>query len=712
MKNRLLFAFLLGISSLSAQKQLDLEDVIYGGKTVYNYYPRALNVNFLGDSNDLVYQRNDSIYVQAVNATDQVFMLDLAGLNSIIVEAGYTALKRLPSLKWENSNSILFSSAEGFFTVDLVDKQVSMFVAREKDGHNFDLNSCTGAVAYTVGNDLYIRKGKQPALFVAGNEGKDIIFGHTVHRNEFGINKGTFWSPDGSTLAFYREDNSMVSDYPLVNVDDRVAKLENIKYPMAGMASHQVKVGVYNLSSKEIVYLKTGEPYDRFFTNVCWTPDSKFLLIAELNREQNHMQLKKYNAQTGEQVSTLFEEKDDKWTEPQHPALFIPNTKSDFIWQSMKDGYNHLYIYSIDGKLKKQLTKGNWEVTQVLGFDKSARNIFIESTKEEALERHVYKVNLASGKMNRVTSEAGVHRVKISSDGRYAITTFSALNVPSKTNLKDTQGRLIRTLQIVSNPYEGIEIGKVELVKLKTRDGQFDLDARMVLPVNFDPGKKYPVIVYVYGGPHSQMVENRWLGGARGWQLYMAQKGYIAFTLDNRGTSNKGKAFAQAIHRQLGQLEVEDQMQGIEYLKSLPYVDAERIGVHGWSYGGFMTISMMTQHPEVFKAGVAGGPVIDWKYYEIMYGERYMDKPEENPEGYEMANLNSKVKNIDGRLLVIHGAIDPVVVWQHSLTFARECVKNRVQIDYFAYPRHEHNVIGPDRIHLMEKVTRYFDDFL
>lgn len=709
---KIFLILVVAFSMISMNGQLTIEDVIHGGKTFYNYYPRALNVKFKGDANILVHQRRDSVFTQALNSDKQVFLFDLKWLNKIMSSEGHETLRYLPSLNWDSEQTFSFTTAEGYFTIDTESNKITMFVGREKGADNLDLNKATSTVAYTIENDLYIKTGKEQAIEVAGDEGDDVIFGHTVHRNEFGIDKGTFWSPDGVYLAFYREDNSMVSDYPLVNVSERVAKLENIKYPMAGMKSHQVKVGVYNLATKSTVYLKTGEPYDRFFTNVCWTPDNKYLLIAELNRGQNHMQLKKYDASTGEYVATLFEEKDDRWTEPQNPALFIPNKKGDFIWQSQKDGYNHLYIHSLDGTLKKQLTKGDWEVTSVLGFDKAGKYVFIESTKEGAIERQAYKVSLASGKMTRITAETGVHHVKISKDGRYAITSFSSLNVPSKTNLKDTRGRLIRTLETVENPYKGIETGKVELIRLKTKDNQFDLDARMVLPVGFDPSKKYPVIVYVYGGPHSQLVQNRWMGGARGWQLYMAQKGYIAFTLDNRGTTGRGKEFAQAIHRQLGQLEVEDQMQGIEYLKSLPYVDADRIGVHGWSYGGFMTISMMTQYPDVFKAGVAGGPVIDWKYYEIMYGERYMDTPEENPEGYEQANLNNKVKDIEGRLMVIHGAIDPVVVWQHSLTFVRECVKNRVQIDYFPYPRHEHNVRGRDRIHLMEKVTRYFDDFL
>ena len=710
-KGFLLFSIVMCIC-VFANAQLTIDDVIHGGKTFYNYYPRALNVNFKGDANVLVFQRQDSVFTQKVGADKQVFLFDLASLNATLEKGEHEPLKRMPALKWVTSTSFSFTTAKGYYTVDHALNKISSYTAKPSGASNVDLNKSIGSLAYTIGNDLYLKKGQEAAVLVAGNEGEDIVFGHTVHRNEFGINKGTFWSGNGQSLAFYREDNSMVSNYPMVNVDKRVAELENIKYPMAGMASHHVTVGVYNLENKTTTYLKTGEPKERFFTNVCWTPDNQHILIAELNRGQNHMQLKKYNANTGEYVTTLFEEKDECWTEPMNPALFIPNKRGDFIWQSMKDGYNHLYIYGLDGKLKKQLTSGNWEVTRVLGFDKSAKYLFVESTKEEALERHVYKVSLASGKMQQITREAGVHRVKISKDGRYALSTFSSLNVPSKTVLKDTRGKLLQTLQVVENPYKGIETGKVELLKLKTKDNKFDLDARMILPVGFDASKKYPVVVYVYGGPHSQLVQNRWMGGARGWQLYMAQKGYIAFTLDNRGTANRGKEFAQAIHRQLGKAEVEDQMQGVEYLKSLPFVDADRIGVHGWSYGGFMTISMMTQHPDVFKVGVSGGPVIDWKYYEIMYGERYMDMPQENKEGYAQANLKNAVKNLEGRLLIIHGAIDPVVVWQHSLSFVRACVENGVQLDYFPYPRHEHNVMGKDRIHLMEKVTLYFDDFL
>lgn len=691
--------------------QLKLDEVIPGGKAYSKYYVWPYNVEFRGESNDLVFQRNDSVFVSSVAVDNQVLLFDLTWLNTLMSQYGQDEFKRLPKFKWQSEDFIVINARQSIYCVN-IDQESLKIIEKPLGAANVDWNKNYTSVAYTKSNGLYVKDEAGKEHVIEKSDDKNIVFGTTVHRNEFGIYKGTFWSPNGNSLAFYRKDESMVSDYPLVNIDERVAKLNNIKYPMAGMDSHHVTIGVYNVVSQKTVYLKTGEPKDRYFTNVCWTPDEKYILIAELNRGQNHMSLNKYDAASGKLVKTLFEEKDEKWVEPQHEAMFIPGSPKLFIWQSVKSGYNHLFLYDIEGNFKKQLTKGEWEVIDVIGFDKKAKNIFVQTTKDGVLESHAYKVSLSSGKLTKITQDAGVHHVKISKDGKYALTSFSSLKVPSKTNLLTTQGKLVKTINKNENPYKDIKVGEVKLVNLKTKDGSFDLHGRIVLPPNFDEKKKYPVIVYVYGGPHSQMVQNRWLGGARGWQLYMAQKGYIAFTLDNRGTQHRGKDFEQAIHRQLGVLEVEDQMQGIEYLKSLPYVDADRIGVHGWSYGGFMTISMMTKHADVFKVGVAGGPVIDWSYYEIMYGERYMDMPQENPEGYANANLRKDVEKLDGRLLLIHGAIDPVVVWQHSLSYVRECVKKGVQLDYFAYPRHEHNVRGGDRVHLMEKVTRYFDDFL
>ena len=317
-------------------------------------------------------------------------------------------------------------------------------------------------------------------------------------------------------------------------------------------------------------------------------------------------------------------------------------------------------------------------------------------------------MNVKSGKIEKLSSESGIHHGSLSVESSYLIDNWSATEVPHKSDIISAKGELLQNIQTSKDPLENYTLAENKLVTLKTADGKNDLFVRIIKPINFDPNKKYPVVVYVYGGPHSQLVNKGWHNSARWWQYYMASQGYIAFTLDNRGTNNRGRDFETAIHRQLGVLETEDQMQGIKYLKSLPFVDADRVGVHGWSYGGFMTLNLMLHHAETFKVGVAGGPVVDWDMYEIMYGERYMDMPQENPEGYENTDMRKHIPNLEGKLMLIHGVQDPTVVMQHSMKFVRECVEQNKQVDFFAYPTHPHNVRGKDRVHLMEKVSRYF----
>jgi dipeptidyl-peptidase-4 len=539
-----------------------------------------------------------------------------------------------------------------------------------------------------------------------------VVYGKAVHRNEFGITKGTFWSPDKKFLAFYRMDESMVADYPLVNISAREAQLKNIKYPMAGMTSHEVTIGIYHTASQQTIYLQTGEPKDHYLTCVSWEPSEKFIYVAELNREQNHLQLNKYAVENGEKVATLFEEHNEHYIEPENALLFFKHSPSQFIWQSKRDGYNHLYLYTTGGKLLKQITGGKFDVSSVLGFDAEEKNLFYRSNEGNPIEFQTYKINLKNGKKTQLTSAPGVHRSQLSKSGNYLLDRYGNLNTPLHIDLIHTASGKIQRLQTAENPYTGYALPEITLGSILSADGQTDLYYRLTKPVNFNPEKKYPVIVYVYGGPHSQMVTNAWLGSARGWDIYMAQKGYVIFTLDNRGTSHRGLAFEQVIHRQLGINETADQMEGIQFLKSLPYIDAARIGVHGWSYGGFMTANLMLRHPETFKAGVAGGPVIDWKYYEIMYGERYMDTPEENPEGYEAANMNLLAGNLKGRFLLIHGDEDATVVWQNSLSFLKSCIAAGTYPDYLVYPGQEHNMTGRDKVHLHEKITRYFEDFL
>jgi dipeptidyl-peptidase-4 len=532
-----------------------------------------------------------------------------------------------------------------------------------------------------------------------------------VHRDEFGIHKGLYWSPNGNALAFYKMDQTDVTDYPIVDWSVYPAQNKNIKYPMAGNKSHYVTLHVYNLKSGKTTAINTTGPKDQYLTNVSWSPDEKKIYIAILNREQNFCQLNEYDVESGNLTKTLFEERDEKYVEPLNPMLFVKGNSKQFIWQSRKDGFSHLYLYNIDGSLVKQLSKGNWEVKSVQGFDDKGENIFFHANEQSPVNQDFYSINLKSGKQTRLTSGNGFHTVSLNKDGTYALDNFSSCHTPREYSMINTHSLKSVLLFKAENPIKEYQLGTWKLFNIKNSEGT-DLFCRMFKPVNFDSTKKYPVLVYLYNGPHSQMVTNTWMAGGELWYQYMAEKGFIVFTLDGRGTSFRGKVFEQAIHRQLGTVEMEDQLKGIEYLKSLPYADATRLGVHGWSYGGFMTASLMSRNPGVFKVGVCGGPVIDWSYYEIMYGERYMDAPQENKEGYEKNNLLNHVDKLKGKLLMIHGAQDNVVVWQHSIMYQKRAVDKGVQLDYYVYPGHEHNVLGKDRAHLMEKVTNYFLDNL
>ena len=540
-----------------------------------------------------------------------------------------------------------------------------------------------------------------------------LVYGQSVHQNEFGIHGGLFWSPDGSRLAFYRMDQSMVSAYPLVHTNTRKATEEKLYYPMAGMPSHHVTLGIYDVASGKTTYIKTGEPKEKYLTNISWAPDSKTVYIAEVNREQNHMDLKAYDPATGDYIKTLFSEHNDKYIEPQWPMRFIPGRDKEFVWQTRRDGYTHLYRYNVDGKLLGQITRGEWEITDFLGFADGGKTIVYSSTQLSPIDRVIASVSIDGRKTRILTPQAGWHVGQLSSDGKYLLDTYESLKNPTENRLLSVAtGKPIATLYQSKDPEAGFINPEITFGTIKAADGVTDLHYRLLKPTNFDPAKKYPTIVYVYNGPHAQLVQNRFHAGCLGWDLYMATKGFVIFTVDGRGSAHRGAAFEQVIHRHLGKNEMADQMKGVDFLKSLPYVDADRIGVAGWSYGGFMTTNLMLTYPDVFKVGSAGGAVTDWARYEIMYGERYMDSPQDNPEGYKETNLSLRAGNLKGRLLLIHGTIDPTVVWQHTQLFVDACVKAGTYPDYMIYPEHKHNVLGVDRVHLNYTMARYFMDHL
>lgn len=712
----LLVCLFFEMNSLAQEKSLTLEDLIPGGKTYQNFVPKTdYKVQWYGDN--LVFSNEEEmLFANPQKPDEKKSLLTQSELNALLNEKE-TKLSGLSFVPFENQilATVFVPAEEKQFYLDLNNKTIAFEIPKKKDWANSDFCQENKRLAFTQENNLYLSDSEGKVVTIAEDSNPYIVYGQAVHRNEFGIQKGTFWSPKGNFLAFYRMDETMVGDYPLVDISQREAKLKNIKYPMAGMASHEVTVGIYELSTGKTVYLKTGEPKDHYLTNISWDPNEKYIYIAELNREQNHLQLNQYDIMSGEKTRTLFEERNDRYVEPEHPLLFLKKTPTQFIWQSKRTGYNHLYLYDTTGKLIRPLTSGNYDITDVLGLDKDEKQVFVVSNELSPIEFQIYKVTLKTSQKTQLTFDAGVHNAQLSFSGKYLLDRFSNLNTPLNIDLIDADNsskfKPVR-LQTAENPYKGYVLPEISLGSLKAADGKTDLYYHLIKPVNFDPNKKYPVIIYVYGGPHSQLIKNDWLASARGWSLYMAQKGYVVFSMDNRGTSNRGFEFESIIHRQLGITETADQMCGVKFLQSLSYVDKDRFGVHGWSYGGFMTTNLMLRHPEIFKVGVAGGPVIDWKYYEVMYGERYMDTPQENPEGYEQSNMNNLAGNLKGRFLIIHGNMDQTVVWQNSLSFLRACITAGTYPDYFVYPGQEHNMTGTDRVHLHEKITRYFEDYL
>ncbi len=576
--------------------------------------------------------------------------------------------------------------------------------------------------AYVRDYQLFVKDAKgEHKLTTDGS--RNIVYGQSVHRDEFGISGGIYWNPQHTLLAFYRMDQSMVSDYPLVDIpeldwnptagESRVAKFAPEKYPMAGETSHKVTVGVYDVKTGKTVYLKAGDPTDRYFTNIAWDAEGKTIYMFELNRDQNDCRLVSYNAATGDKIAELYRETDAKYVEPQHPIMFLPWDSSKFILQSQKDGYNHIYLFSKDGKELKQITKGKWVVMDILGFNNKKQSIIIASNELSAIQRNLFSVDVNTGKRTLVDDNGkGWHNGSLSESGQYIYDNYQTPTVPRKIAIINTENNKHTAYFTADNPWKGYTVPTYECGTIKAADGVTDLYYRMVKPLNFDEKKKYPTIVYVYGGPHAHNVDARWNWGSRSWETWMAENGYLLFILDNRGSENRGKEFEQATFRHLGDVEMQDQMEGVKFLKSLPYVDANRMGVHGWSFGGFMTTNLMTTYPDVFKVGVAGGPVIDWKWYEVMYGERYMDTPQTNPEGYAGSSLLPKAKNLKGKLQIIIGLNDPVVVPQHAFSFLKACIGAGTQPDFFVYPGEPHNMRGHQSTHLHKRISQYFFDYL
>ncbi len=711
MKRTLLLFFLSFPFFLFSQNNISMADAILKGRMALapanlrqlQWIPGTAQFSHLVN--------NKLVRVNAADLTTDTLHI-LPKINEALVALKAAPLEAFPTVTWLNNDQLWFHTPQGIYTYSM-QAGLQLKNGYPADAENTDVHAKTLAVAYTLGERLMINIGDKE-LEVSKSESEGIVYGQSVHREEFGISKGIFWSPLGRYLAYYRMDESMVTEYPIYVLDSMPAQVQDIRYPYAGAKSHHVTVGVFDPQTGQKVYLQTGEPKEQYLTNVAWSPDDQYIFVAVVNRAQDHVWLQQFEAKTGALVKTILEETNAKWVEPEQPIRFVPGSTTQFVWESERDGYNHLYLYDLSGKMLRQLSQGAAPVTAFYGFSDKGEQCFYQMADESGLNRYVLATNLKTGATRRLNDEVGLHNGLVNSTGEWVLDVFSNATTPRLVYVQPLKNAAARKVVFTApNPLTGYNLGVTRLATIPSPGGPL-LNARLILPTNFDPAQRYPVIVNVYNGPHVQMVTNNWLHGGELWMHHLAEEGFLVFSIDGRGSANRGFDFESTIHRHVGDAEVEDQLAGVRYLKSQTFVDTTRMGVYGWSYGGFMTTSLMTRSEAkgVFRCGIAGGPVIDWRMYEIMYTERYMDTPQENPEGYQKSSLFNYIDNLNGRLLMIHGSSDNVVLWQHSLRYIRECVRKNKPIDYFVYPEHLHNVLGRDRVHLFEKIDQFFKDNL
>ena len=786
---------LLSLLPMSAQQKLfTLEDLNFGGTNYHNLRPKNMFLEWWGDQ--LVHTDVEQCSLIDPKTGKETVLFTLDDINKWAKSDDMHYVRHLSSatFPYPDQPIVAVGNKKAFTLVDFKKKCIVWQDSLSGQEAN-DWSPQSRATAYVEDHQLWVIDADSHKHQLTTDGSREIVYGQSVHRDEWGIEKGTFWSPDGQRLAFYRMDQSMVTDYPQVNIPSvgagpvpacdavpKIAEMAPDKYPMAGTNTHVVTIGIFDLHTQKTIYLQTppvayaatasqpSAPWQPcYFTNLAFSPDGQTIYLQELNRDQNDCRLVAYDAANGQRIAELYRETSEKYVEPLHPIQFLPWDSTKFILQSQKDGYNHLYLFDLSSAAvgagpvpalsgpvpalsspvpARQLTSGPWVVLDVLGFNKKAKSVIIASNEKHPLQRNLYAVDIKTGKRTALDNGEGVHRAKLSNTGALLYDKWQSPTTPNTIDVAAAVPAAFpagtRNLLTAPDPWADYEQPGFLSGTIKAADGVTDLYYRMVVPRKlYDqlpldsngnrspllgrgaggeaislPGReaggeaKYPTIVYVYGGPHAHNVEASWHWQSRSWETYMAQKGYIVFILDNRGSEHRGRDFEQATFRQLGQIEMQDQMKGVEFLKSLPYVDSDRLGVHGWSFGGFMTISLMTNYPDVFKVGVAGGPVIDWQWYEVMYGERYMDTPQTNPEGYAKTSLISKAKDLKGRLQIIIGYNDPTVVPQHALSFISACNDAGTQPDFYVYPGEGHNMMGHASVHLHERITRYFEDFL
>lgn len=613
----------------------------------------------------------------------------------------------------EAGTAILINHNNDVWIYDIPGGTVKRLTNNKEEELEADFSPDGKMVSFVKGMNLFVvevASGKEKQLTRDG--GEKILNGYLdwVYEEELygrGNKRGYFWSPDSHFIAFLRTDENPVPKFVLT--DDTVTdqRVENTDYPQAGDPNPLVTLAIADVDDAKVrfVDLSKYEPENFLISRVAWSPDSKAVVFQAQDREQTFIDLNAANTTDGK-YTTLFNERTAAWTEAIDNPVYLKD--GSFIWQSERDGFRHLYHIAKDGRMMRQITKGRWEVGEFYGVDeKNGWAYFSARGEKDWIGNYIYRIKLDGSGLKRLTETAGTHRADFNPTFTHFIDSWSDINTPPQTRLYRADGTLEKVLdENKVDVLKDYKLGKPDFLKVKTRDG-FEMEAMMIKPPDFDPSKKYPVFAFTYSGPHAPSVRNGWGGSQMMWHQMLAQKGYIIWICDNRTASGKGVESTWAVYKKFGQTETQDLQDGFDYLKSLPYVDGERLGMWGWSYGGFMTSYFMT-HTKTLKMGIAGGLVGDWALYDSIYTERYMLMPKNNPDGYEKNSVIGAAKNLNGRLLIIHGVMDNNVHMQNSIKLVYELQKAGKQFDFMPYPTQQHGVRNPLQVkHLYTMMADY-----
>ena len=622
------------------------------------------------------------------------------------------------SYQWGAGGFLFFVFKGEVFTLD----PESMELRRRTDSDVVEANvtaSPDGSMlAFTREHDLYVIDLSNDEVSAVTDTGSDDIYNGVldwVYMEELftrGDVQGYWWSPDGRKIAFLQIDESPVKTFPIVDFVPQYNTAEIQHYPKAGAPIPIARVAVYNLDNSKLTWMDVDTEDESYIARIYWLGDSERVAIEKINRDQDHLTL--YFAEAGGgQATAVLEEKKDTWVNVTYMKHYY-ETKDRFVWNSERDGYSHLYLYNTDGDVLNAVTEGDWSVVTLNGVDEKRGDVYFTGLEASVIERHIYKVPAKGGRLTQLSKLPGLHSATFSPDMKHYIDRVSSTDLPWRYSVHTASSgkELFVVDECDTGELEAYDLPKYEFMNISSRAGH-EFNCYMIKPGDFDPEKKYPVIVFVYGGPHSQRVRNQWHGTRGLWHSMMAQRGYIVFCLDNRGTAGRGNAWEDPILENMGHIELQDQLTGLDYLKSLPYVDGSRVGIWGWSYGGYMTAMAMFKAPGAFKVGGCVAPVTSWRFYDSIYTERYMKHPDDNPEGYRESAPINFVDGLQGKFLLMHGTADDNVHVANSIRLAHELVKAGKDFDFMLYPRKYHGISGTAaRVHIYNKLTAFFEDNL